>query len=300
MRHLFLASTIVVFAPFAYPIAPSLGHFPWEAKWTGAQQQAAARPQESQEAAILSSARRARLAGRHSEAARQYAQFIADNPKSSRLFEARFWYAKSLFAEQKWDEAAEAFTDFLSRHSDQRTYSRQAKEDRIHSWRVRQRRNPKAVPSLKAALNDADEDIRILAALALAENKDASGRQVLEQGLNHAKFSEQCGLALWRLGIRKQPSQNDAGAARVRMLVVRIKADNPEDSFEMKVPLSFFKNMEEMLPAIASFLEAETRAEMAEKGVGNFADLAASAPKGQILFQFKSGDGKTNIIISVD
>ncbi|MDR2561617.1 MAG: tetratricopeptide repeat protein, partial [Holophagales bacterium] len=82
--------------------------------------------------ALLASARAQRLRGRYAEAAELYSQYIANNPNSSRLFESRFWYANSLFEDQKWKEAAAAFTEFLQKHPDQRTFSQVAKGDRIH------------------------------------------------------------------------------------------------------------------------------------------------------------------------
>jgi hypothetical protein len=222
-----------------------------------------------------------------------YAKFVAKYPKSSRLFEARFWLAKSLFANQKWEEAASAFTEFLKHHPDQRVFSKQAKEDRIQCWKLRQKQNPKAVSSLKDALNDQDEDIRIFAALALAENKDASGRQALEQGLNNDVFSERCGLALWKLGIIKQPSPSESHASRPRIFVVRVKTD--DDNFEMRIPINFVAGIEKSLPA-------ETREELAKNGanIPELANLAKTAKKGQVLFEFKDNKAKTSIVILVD
>jgi tetratricopeptide (TPR) repeat protein len=249
---------------------------------------------QTAETTILTTARSLRLQNQHSAAADIYAHFLTDFPKSSRLFEARFWLAKSLFASQKWEDAASAFTEFLKHHSDQRVFSKQAKEDRVHCWKLRQKQDPKAVSSLKDALKDQDEAIRILAALALAENRDAYGRLVLEQGLNNANFSEQCGLALWRLGIRSQPRPGEGGeASQARMLIVRVKtADN---SFEMRVPISFVAGLEKNLPI-------EVREELERNGadISGLAKLSATATKGQVLFEFKGDNKKTRVVISVD
>jgi hypothetical protein len=252
-------------------------------------------PQRQQiaETALLNTARSLRLANKHSDAAGIYAQFVADYPKSSRLFEARFWLAKSLFASQKWAAAASAFTEFLEHHSDQRVFAKQAKEDRIQCWKLLQKQDPKAVLSLKDALKDQDEDIRILAALSLAENRDASGRRVLEQGLNNLTFRERCGLALWKLGIRRQPVPSEAPAPSPRMFVVRVKtADN---NFEMRVPAFFVAGIEKNLPA-------EAREEMAKNGanIAELAKLAEKAAKGQVLFEYKGDKGKTSVVILVD
>jgi len=246
--------------------------------------------QLSEESALLS-ARRLRLQGQYQVAAKLYKRFISEYPNSSRLFEARFWFAKSLLADKEWDEAADAFTEFLKYHSDQRMYSQHAKEDRIYCWKVRQKQNPKAVLNLKAALKDPDELIRVQAALALAENKDASGKKELEDGLNNDKLREQCALALWMLGDRGHPKPDKAPASLTRKLVLIVKTDDPNESFEMRVPLNFFKAIEKTLPA-------EARDEMARKGLSNLTEIAATAPKGQILFQFR--DGKTRVTISVD
>ena len=245
------------------------------------------------EDAALVAARRLRMQGDYSDAAKAYQKFIAENPNAIRLFEARFWFAKCKLSAQKWDEAAEAFTDFLKYHSDQRTYSQQAKEDRIYCWKVRFDKNPKAAQGLKAALKDQDADIRVQAALALAEGKDASGRAVLEENLGHPRLGEQCGLALWKLGLRDKPKAGESPSPWAKMLVIKVKDADPNNSFEMRVPVHFFKGVAAMLPDAA-------KEDMARKGLSNIADLAASAPKGQVLFQFREDNGKTNVVISVD
>jgi len=245
------------------------------------------------EDAALVAARRLRMQGDYSDAAKAYQKFIAENPNALRLFEARFWFAKCKLSGQKWDDAAEAFTDFLKYHSDQRTYSQQAKEDRIYCWKVRFDKNPKAAPGLKAALKDPDIDIRVQAALALAEGKDASGRAVLEENLVHPRLGEQCGLALWKLGLRDKPKAGESPSPWAKMLVIKVKSADPNDSFEMRVPVHFFKGVAKMLPEAA-------KEDMARKGLDNIADLAASAPKGQVLFQFREDNGKTNVVITVD
>jgi len=253
-------------------------------------------PQEAhgasdENAAMLLSARRLRLQGQYQDAAKIYKHFIANSPNSSRLFEARFWYAKSLLATQEFDEAADAFTEFLKYHSDQRMYSQRAKEDRIYCWKVRQKQNPKAISGLRTALKDPDELIRVQAALALAENKDVSGKKELELGLNNDRLREQCALALWMLGGSGHPKPDRVPAPLTRKLVLTVKTDDPNDSFEMRVPLNFFKAIEKTVPP-------EARGEMARRGLSNIAEMAATAPKGQILFQYR--DGKTRVTISVD
>jgi tetratricopeptide (TPR) repeat protein len=233
------------------------------------------------------------MQGNYDEAARIYAKFIANNPNAPKLYEARFWLAKCRLSGQKWDEAGDAFTDFLKRHSDQRTYSQQAKEDRIYCWKMRLGQNPKALPGLRAALKDPDADIRVQAALALADGKDASGRAELEENLDHPRLGEQCGLALWKLGLRDKPKSGESPAPWARVLVVKVRCPDPDDSFEMKVPINFFKGVAKMLPE-------EAVKEMERKGLGSIMDLAASAPKGQVLFQFRGDGGKTNVVVSVE
>jgi tetratricopeptide (TPR) repeat protein len=247
----------------------------------------------SQPSAILASARALRLQSRYSEAAALYSQFIAKNPDSPRLFEARFWYAKSLFEDQKWEEAATAFTEFLKHHPDQRNFSQVAKGDRIHCWKL-QPKNPKAISNLRDALKDPDEDIRILAALALAENKIPAGRRVLEESVGNSKFGEQCALALWKMGLRPQPKPGQGDAPWVRLVVVKVKTE--DDSFEVKVPLTFIRGIEKMMPEDAK-IEME-RAGMPK--IEALSELAAKAPKGTILFQYKSKEGKTFVVISVE
>jgi tetratricopeptide (TPR) repeat protein len=247
----------------------------------------------SQPFAILSSARALRLQSRYAEAAALYSQFIAKNLDSPRLFEARFWYAKSLFEDQKWEKAAAAFTEFLKHHPDQRTFSQVAKGDRIHCWKV-QPNNAKAVSSLKDALEDHDEDIRIFAALALAENKIPAGRRTLEESVGNPKFGEQCALALWKLGLRPQPKLGQGDAPWVRLVVVKVKTE--DDSFEIKIPLTFIRGIEKMMPDEAK-IELE-RARMPK--VEALSELAAKAPKGTILFQYKNKERKTFVIISVE
>jgi tetratricopeptide (TPR) repeat protein len=247
---------------------------------------------DSKESSLLASARKLRLQSRYTEAAKIYEYFLTNYSNSSRVFEARFWFAKSLFAAQKWDEAANAFTEFLRYHPDQRMYSQNAKEDRIYCWKVRQKQSPKAVLNLKTALKDPDEIIRIQAALALAENKDATGRKELELGLNNDRLREQCALALWKLGLREHYMKSVENLAFwMRLLVVKVKTDEPSNSFEIKIPLNFFKNIEKMLPP-------EVKEDMARKGLSDLTKMAATAPKGQVLFQFR--DEKTRVTISVD
>ena len=242
-------------------------------------------------AMLLADARVRRLRGRYAEAAELYSQYIADNPESPRLFEARFWYAKSLFEDQKWKEAATAFTEFLKNHSDQRTFSQVAKGDRIHCWKM-QPKDSKAVANLKGALNDPDSDTRILAALALAENKIPDGRKVLEDSVENPKFGEQCALALWKLGLRPQPKTKQGDAPWARLVVVKVKTE--DDSFEIKVPLTFIKGLEKMMPE-------DARIEMERAGVPKIealSELAASAPKGTVIFRGKGR--KTFVVISVE
>jgi hypothetical protein len=39
---------------------------------------------------------------------------------------------------------------------------------------------------------------------------------------------------------------------------------------------------------------------MERKGIDSIVDLAASAPKGQVLFQFRGDGGRTSVVISVE
>lgn len=250
--------------------------------------------QQTQETVLLSTARMLRLQGRYSQAASAYSQFIKEYPNSSRLSEARFWYAKSIFADGKWDVAATAFTMFLNNHPDQRAYSQQAKEDRIYCWKTLYRQDPKAVSGLVQALKDPNEEIRILAALALAENENQAGRRVLEEGLNHAKFGDQCGLGLWKLGLRRQPSPRDRTAPMSRMLVIRVKTE--DNSFESRIPISFISLIEKILPD-------DAKNQMNRNGISDISELAKlalTAAKGQVLFKYVEDKGKTSVVITVE
>ncbi|MCL1892905.1 MAG: tetratricopeptide repeat protein [Holophagaceae bacterium] len=248
--------------------------------------------QQTRESTLLSTARRLRLQGKYSDAAGVYSTFIKDFPNSSKLYEARFWCAKSLFADEKWDEAASAFSVFLSNHSDQRTYSQQAKEDRIYCWKTLYNKNPKAVIGLVEALKDPNEDIRIFAALALAENQNGAGRQVLEQGTEHARFSDQCNLGLWKLGLGRKPGDRSSNVARI--IVIKVKTE--EDSFVSRIPLNFITFIEKNLPK-------EAREQMAQNGISDISELtklATNATKGTVLFKYIGDKGKTSVIISVE
>lgn len=300
MRHLALAHLCVVFAPsaaFGF-CQEKMENFRREMMKMG--QEISAQPknagggaQQQPSEAMLAAARALRLRGRYAEAAALYSQFIAKNQDSPRLFEARFWHAKSIFEDQKWEEAATAFTEFLKHHPDQRAFSQVAKGDRIHCWKL-QPQDPKAVSDLMGALKDPDEEIRILAALALAENKVPAGRSVLEGAVGNPKFGEQCALALWKLGLRPQPKPGQGGAPWARLVVVKVKTE--DDSFEIKVPLNFIRGIEKMMPV-------EAKVELDRAGMPKIealSQMAASAPKGAILFQLKSKEGKISVVISVE
>lgn len=249
---------------------------------------------QTQETVLLANARRLRLQGQHLRAADAYSQFIREYPKSSRLYEARFWYAKSVFADEKWQEAARGFTSFLNNHSDQRTYSQQAKEDRIYCWKVLYKQSPSAASGLVEALKDSNQDVRILAALALAENQNTAGRRILEEGINHTKFGEQCGLGLWKLGLRRQPTPREGPLPQSRILVVKVKTE--EDRFESRIPVNFISFILKNLPE-------EAKEQLVLNGISDISELAklaSTAPKGYVLFKYEGNKGKTSVVIMFD
>jgi hypothetical protein len=139
-------------------------------------------------------------------------------------------------------------------------------------------------------LKDTDESVRLQAALALADNKDASGRKELEQGLKNDRMAEQCALALWTLGLRGQPKSAESPDSWTRSLVVTVKTQDADNSFVMKVPLNFFKAVEKSLPT-------EVVEEMTRKGLTDITKLAATAPKGQVLFLYKDKNTRVTIIV---
>ena len=79
---------------------------------------------ESPAEALFRAGRDLRYAQHWYEATLVYRALIHDFPTSSRVADARYGLASSLEQDQRWDEAAEAYTGFLARHPDQTFWAR--------------------------------------------------------------------------------------------------------------------------------------------------------------------------------
>ena len=109
-----------------------------------------------------------RYAQRWYEAAQAYRTLLREFPATTRAADARYWLAASLEQDRRWDEAIDAYAEFLSRHPDQRLLGKEARLNRVRCWGIRQWDNPAATPGLVSALADEREEVRIAAALQMA------------------------------------------------------------------------------------------------------------------------------------
>ncbi len=234
-------------------------------------------------------AKRLRYSGRWFEAATLYRRYLEAGPDGPRAAEARFWLADTLFQDQRWDEAAQAFTDFLLRHPDQRLFGKQARLNRIQCWGIRQGQNPGATPGLVEALADALPEVRVSAALQLARKGDRKAAPALQHGLGLPEYSEACRLALAGLGI--QPDMQ-ALPAQGRFLVLKIKGRERPDEVTIRIALGLAR-------AVTSYMSEAQLAELRKKGVDtqNLVDLALSAPKGSELFSVQDKDSSIRLFV---
>jgi hypothetical protein len=230
-----------------------------------------------------------RYSGRWFEAAALYRRYLADGPEAPRDAEARFWLADTLFQDQRWDEAALAFTDFLVRHPDQRLFGKQARLNRIQCWGIRQGQNPRATPGLLEALADALPEVRVSAALQLAKKGDTHAVPALQHGLALPEYSEACRLALSGMGVQPDPQ---ALPAQGRFLVLKIKSKDHSDEVTVRIALGLAR-------AVTSYMSEEQLAQLRKKGVDprNLMDLALSAPKGSELFSVQDKESSIRLFV---
>jgi hypothetical protein len=237
----------------------------------------------------ISEAKRLRYSGRWFEAAALYRRYLGDGLDGPRAAEARFWLADTLFQDQRWDEAALAYTEFLVRHPDQRLFGKQARLNRIQCWGIRQGQNPKATPGLLEALTDPQPEIRVAAAIQLARKGDRSAVAALQHGLGLPEYSEACRLALGGMGVQPDPQ---ALPSQGRFLVLKIKGKEHKDEVTVRIALGLAR-------AVTSYMSEAQLAQLRKKGVDtqNLMDLALSAPKGSELFSVQDKDSSIRLFV---
>lgn len=244
---------------------------------------------EGPDEALFRQARDLRYAQQWYAATQVYRRLLKDHPGSSRAADARYWLAASLEQDQRWDEAAAAYTDFLDRHPDQRLLGKEARLNRIHCWGIRQWTNPAATAGLAQALSDSLPDVRIAAALQLARRKDPRAVPVLQAGLQFDASSEPCRLALLSMGV--QPKA--AVAVQGRFLVVRVKEHGKSDPLTIRIALGLAR-------AVGGYLSDEQLRQAHAKGIhmDRLMDEALGVPKGTELFSLN--DGKSTVTVTVE
>lgn len=239
---------------------------------------------------LLKEAKALRYAQRWYEAARKYQAYIATNPQSGRLAEARFWLAASLEQNQQWDDGARAYGEFLELHPDQRMLRREAKLNRIHCWGMRKGQSPEAIPGLVTALGDSSDEVQVAAALELAQCKDPRAIPALQKGLSLAAYEDACSLALVSMGVKPSASNT---AHQARFLVIRIKESKKPDVVTIRLAMTLARAVENYL-SDAQVMQAKA------KGIDldNLMDQASKLPKGSVLFSVE--DKNSSVSISVE
>ncbi len=244
---------------------------------------------EHQAEQLFQQGRDLRYAQRWYEAAQAYRTLLREFPATTRAADVRYWLAASLEQDRRWDEAIDAYTEFLARHPDQRLLGKEARLNRVRCWGIRQWDNPAATPGLVSALADEREEVRIAAALQLAKRRDSRAVPVLQAGLSANLSSEACRLAL--LGMGAQPQA--AGPAQGRFLVVRIKERSKPDVLTVRLALGLAR-------AVGGYLSDEQLRQAKGKGVDldRIMDQALNAPKGTELFSLD--DTKSTVTVTVE
>ena len=244
---------------------------------------------EHQAEQLFQQGRDLRYAQRWYEAAQAYRTLLREFPATTRAADVRYWLAASLEQDRRWDEAIDAYTEFLARHPDQRLLGKEARLNRVRCWGIRQWDNPAATPGLVSALADEREEVRIAAALQLAKRRDSRAVPVLQAGLSANLSSEACRLAL--LGMGAQPQA--AGPAQGRFLVVRIKERSKPDVLSVRLALGLAR-------AVGGYLSDEQLRQAKGKGVDldRIMDQALNAPKGTELFSLD--DTKSTVTVTVE
>lgn len=243
---------------------------------------------ETPDEALLREAKGLRYAQRFYEAAERYRQFIARYPNADRAWEARFWLAATLEQDQRWDEAAAAYTAFLQAHPDQRMLVREAKLNRVRCWGLRQGQHPEATPGLVAALKDDLPDVRVLAALQLAKRGDLRAVEALQAGLSMPAYAEAASTALIRLGVKPKPTPSPAA----RFLVIRIQEVGQKDPVTIRLALSLARALENYL-SDAQIAQARRQGISLEGLIGR----ALEQPKGTTLLAVEDGRSKVTITV---
>ncbi len=232
--------------------------------------------------ALLRQAKGLRYARRWYEATALYRRALADYGASPRVHEARFWLAATLEQDQRWDEAADAYTDFLRLHPDQRILVKEAKLNRIHCWGLRQGQNPQAVPGLLEALNDESAEVQVAAGLERAKQGDPRAAEALQKGLRDPATADACRLALAGLGIKPN---FEGTRAEGRFLVIRVRRKGQEE-VRVRVAIALAR-------AVGGYLSDAQLSQARHKGVDleRLMDQALGSPRGTVLFSVEDAEG---------
>lgn len=244
-------------------------------------------PKEDAVDVLLRQAKSLRYAQRWAEAGAVYRRILADHPGSPRLAEARFWLAACFEQDQRWDPAADAYTDFLQAHPDQRLLAKEAKLNRIRCWGARQGQHPQATPGLVAALNDDATEVQVAAALHLARRGDRRATEALQKGLRSPATADACRLALASMGIKPNL---DGGPTQGRFLVLLIKPKGKPDVVKVRIAMALAR-------AVGSYMSDEQLKQARRKGVDldGLMDQALRSPKGSVLFSVEDKDGSLTV-----
>ena len=245
--------------------------------------------QDSAAPALLRQAKNLRYAQRWFEAAQAYRRFLAENPESGKVPEARFWLAATLESDQRWDEAAEAYTVFLAAHPDQRLLGREARLNRIRCWGLRQGPSREATQGLQAALKDPSLDIQVAAALQLAKVADRQAVETLKRGLALPSAAPACGIALIAMGVK--PAQ--PAASQARFLAIQVREAGKPDTVTIRLALS-------LAQALGNYLSDDQLHQAQAKGIdlGTLGARAASLPKGSVLLSVD--DRQSSVTVTVE
>ncbi len=239
--------------------------------------------------ALFQQARDLRYAQRWFEAAATYRTLLTKYPHSTRCPEASFWLAATLEQDHRWDEAISAYTAFITRYPDQRLLLREAKLNRIRCWGIRQWDAPGAAEGLVNALGEDRDEVRIAAALQLANRKDPRAVPSLQQGLRSAVSAEACRQALLAMGAKPELPESAP-----RFIVVRIKEKKakPQDTVTVRVSAA-------LAAGVTSYLSDTQLQEARLKGidVSRLLAEALSAPKGTELFSLDDPDTKVTVTV---
>lgn len=237
---------------------------------------------------LFKEARALRMTGRCYEAAILYRRLLAEHPKDGRVPETRYWLAATLEQDQRWDEAASAYGDFLRHHPDQRLLGKEARLNRIRCWGIRQGQSPEATPGLVAALEEDAPDVRVAAALQLARTRDGRAEAALQSGLAQPRHSEACRLALESMGLRPQTP----AATSARFVVIRIQEHGKKDAVVIRIAAGLAR-------AVASYLSDEHLAQAKVKGVdlAGLVDQIQACPKGSVLFSVEDKESRVTVTV---